>query len=645
MSKTNSFYKKNRRTGVCIMFHHVKYYQDIILFGLLLWLKAIVFRLIVLPPILMKGVFSDLLFSVIIVSLVTILTSRRVRKYVLYGINIIVSLIWFSASTYQNYYGSIPTYLTLTSLGQVGQIGESISASIQPIYYIFALDLLIILIIFVINKFRKRSSFTFINVSPRRSKVVLVSVIALVASLILSAGLIYQSKSIVNEKELARHLGLYHYQVAYALKSDKQVNTSTTLTEEERQQLMSQIKDMLAEQNQSEKAYTGVAAGTHVLTIQLEAFQNFLIGLEVNGQVITPFLNEFVQSNFYFDHVYQQIGEGNTSDAEFLANTGAYPQGDLAMSKLVGQKEVQSLPRLLKQHQYSTYTFHVNDVSFWNRNELYPALGFDKYYEKADFVNDEFNFFGASDEELYRVAFEQLQQKDEAGENFYAHLIATSGHHPFVIPEQFQTLQLPESLQGTQLGHYLQAAHYVDKQLGLFVAELEESGMLAQTTLVIYGDHFGLQQQDNPPEWVSEQLGIVYHDTLTRFNIPLIIAVPGVQGEHVSLTGGQVDIVPTVLNLLGITTDDTEMILFGEDLLNSETNTIGIRYYMPTGTFINEDVFYVPGDQFSTGTAIDRDTFQPITDLSSLEEDYNYIMEVMKASDRYTSNYRKVITD
>src|SRR5690606_4439291 len=126
--------------------------------------------------------------------------------------------------------------------------------------------------------------------------------------------------------------------------------------------------------------------------------------------------------------------------------------------------------------------------------------------------------------------------------------ITTSGHHPFVIPEQYQTLNLPESLLDTQLGHYLQTAHYVDEQLALFVGKLVESGMLDHTTLVLYGDHFGLQQQDNPAQWVSEQLNIPYHDTLSRFNIPFILAVPNIKGEQIKLTGGQVDILPTLLN-------------------------------------------------------------------------------------------------
>lgn len=616
-------------------------YKDIIIFSILIWLKALAFRIIVLSPLLVKGMFADLLMTMIVISLATLVASQKLRPYVLFSINIVLSLIWFSASTYSNYYGSIPTYLTLTSLGQVGQIGASISASIEPIYYIYAIDIIILIVLFILRLIKKKCPEAY-SQQPSRKRVALYSSIVLIVALILSAVLIRQAKIITNELELARHLGMYHYQVAFALQKDNARATKKALTEEERQQLIEEIRKMVEHNDNSEKLYQGVAKDTNVIAIQLEAFQNFLINLEVNGQVITPFLNEFIKDNFYFDHVYQQIGEGNTSDAEFTLNAGAYPQGQLAMSKIVGNKEVESLPRFLKQYNYNAYTFHINDVTFWNRNELYPALGFDKYYDKQSFVNDEFNFFGASDEELFRVVFDELSEKATNGEKFFTHVITTSGHHPFVIPEQYQTLDLPEDLEGTQLGHYLQAAHYVDGQLEHFITKLKDSGLLDTTTLVVYGDHYGLQQQDNPAAWVSEQLAINYHDTLSRFNIPLIIAVPHVKGETVQLTGGQVDIAPTLLNLLGLSTANSDFLLFGEDLINSTTNTIGIRYYMPTGTFINEDILYIPGDSFITGQAINIHTYEPVEDLSLLKEDYDYIMKLMKESDRYTSQYRSL---
>lgn len=106
---------------------------------------------------------------------------------------------------------------------------------------------------------------------------------------------------------------------------------------------------------------------------------------------------------------------GNTSDAEFMSNTSIYPIGTLAMSTGFGDRELPSLPRLLRDKGYEAYTFHVNQVGFWNRNELYPALGFNGYYDKDYFTNDHFNAFGASDEQLYITGVEKMAELQKKG--------------------------------------------------------------------------------------------------------------------------------------------------------------------------------------------------------------------------------------
>ena len=66
----------------------------------------------------------------------------------------------------------------------------------------------------------------------------------------------------------------------------------------------------------------GVAEGRNLIVIQLESFQNFVINAEYNGQEITPNLNEIIKGDtIYLDRYYQQIGSGNTSDANLQQTT------------------------------------------------------------------------------------------------------------------------------------------------------------------------------------------------------------------------------------------------------------------------------------------------------------------------------------
>lgn len=330
-----------------------------------------------------------------------------------------------------------------------------------------------------------------------------------------------------------------------------------------------------------------LAKGKNVIVIQMEAFQNFPLHQSLDGQELTPVLNRLAGEGFYFPHVYQQIGPGNTSDAEFMSNTSIYPIGTLAMSTGFGDRELPSLPRLLRDKGYEAYTFHVNKVGFWNRNQLYPALGFNGYYDKGHYTNDHFNAFGASDVQLYITAVDELAKLQQKGTPFYAQLVTASSHHPFKIPDAAKRITLPEDLQDTMLGDYLTAINYTDYAIGTLIEGLKQNGLWENTVLMLYGDHFGLQPKDVPPEQVETALGMKYDSRVSRFNIPLIIHVPGMeQGRVVDRTGGQMDFVPTLANLLGIPLKEESYTAFGQDLLNVDHNVVGMRYYLPTGSFL-----------------------------------------------------------
>ena len=128
--------------------------------------------------------------------------------------------------------------------------------------------------------------------------------------------------------------------------------------------------------------------------IQLESVQNFVVGLEVAGQEVTPNLNDLVGESFYFDNVDQQIAKGNTSDAEFIANTSLYPTGILPMSQQTSGLDVPSLPKYLDPYGYESVTLHTNEAKFWDRDSMYPSLGFDRYYDKEYFGEEDVIHFG-----------------------------------------------------------------------------------------------------------------------------------------------------------------------------------------------------------------------------------------------------------
>ncbi len=143
----------------------------------------------------------------------------------------------------------------------------------------------------------------------------------------------------------------------------------------------------------------------------MESTENFVIGLSLNGQEVTPNLNRLITESVYFPNFYSQIGQGNTSDAEFIVNTSIYPRAKGAISTDFIGLSYPSLPRLLKDQGYTSLTFHPNTITFWSRDNLYPGLGFDKIYEKKFYQDEDLlGPWGSSDEMLFKKALPILKE-------------------------------------------------------------------------------------------------------------------------------------------------------------------------------------------------------------------------------------------
>ncbi|MBP2002417.1 phosphoglycerol transferase MdoB-like AlkP superfamily enzyme [Paenibacillus shirakamiensis] len=602
---------------------------------ILLFLKLILLRYFFFDGIEWLRLATDALAVLSLLSILELLLPSRAKGVGYWMFNLIFSLLLFSSTVYFNHFNSIPTYTALNELHQVTKIKSSIQSTLKWSDFIYFVDVFVFAFVWII--YRIRGVRIPRRTSIRKTGMILTAII----SLALSAIYINNGKSIANELAQAENLGFFDYQVAAALKA-KEENIAV---------LSGNIQDTIAQVDalqasypyQSDKlktavtpAYFGKAKGKNLIMVQMEAFQNFPIHLTLDGQPVTPVLNQLASEGLYFPNVFQEIGQGNTSDAEFMSNTSIYPTGTVAMSSGFGDRELPSLPRLLQKYNYEASTFHVNDVGFWDRSKLYPALHFNQYYDKPFYNNDHFNDFGASDEELYRVGVDKLSASQSEDKPFYGQFVTVSSHFPFKIPDDQVRINIPANMQGTEIGEYIKAVNYTDYAIGTLVEKLKANGMWDDTVLVFYGDHFGLQPQDIDPSTLSTQLGIHYDERITRFNIPLIIHIPGqTEGKVITQVGGQLDIMPTVANLLGISLSKEKFTAFGHDLMNTDKNIIGSRYYLPTGSFFNNDILFVPGKGFEDGKAVSLKTMEPLADFTKYKTDYDYILKLMNLSDTY----------
>ncbi|GAA4707329.1 LTA synthase family protein [Brevibacillus fulvus] len=526
--------------------------------------------------------FISFLFDSLFLFVVTLafeFLPKQWKNYPYLLINLLASTFFLGITMYYDFFGKMVNYYALLQLGQVGGIQGSVFSLLKPIYSLFYVDILLL----GLSGFSKR----VIGYTRLRLRKLSLAIVLLALVFVLSGSFVMIGHA---ESSSALDHGIFYYEAEQVLaKTAFKKQRKITFTNADIQKIKG--TDPIVNPQ-----YFGVAKDKNVIMIQLESFQNFLIGLKINGQEVTPNLNQLVKESYYFPRFFSQIGQGNTSDAEFIVNSSLYPLENGGISQVYGNKAFPSLPRLLNASGYWTATFHPNDVSFWNRDDLYPALGFSTYFDDDFFGKEDLVGMGASDEVLYRKTAGELQK--HRGQKFYAHLISLSSHHPFEIPSaKLDSFTLPPDYSGTFLENYLLATHYADRALGQFIDQLKQDQLWDDTLFVVYGDHFGfpLDQANKRKSLVTSMLGRDY-TIRDVFNVPFIVKVPHQQtGEVRENVGGQVDVLPTLANLLGIPLD--KQIHFGTDLLNSHRNLLGERFYMPEGSFINDHVIHVDGKQ------------------------------------------------
>ncbi|KAI7264853.1 hypothetical protein KC345_g8700 [Hortaea werneckii] len=527
---------------------------------------------------------------------------------------------------YFKYYGVIVTYHAAEQVNQVTAVRNSVFSLMDPYYLLIFIDIIVLGFYFFINKNGRTYKKDKINRHNGR----MLHTVLFAVSFGLCLFNILPNKASMNEIKKAQEMGILNYEAYTIFAQDKpELVDASEIT----QDTINQLKGI---DTSAVSPYAGAAKGKNLIIVQMESFQNFLLGLKVDGQEITPNLNRFMEESLYFPNFYQMVGQGNTSDAEFVVNSSFYipPQGAATMSYV--DKELPSLPRLLQSSGYQTATFHTNDVEFWNRGELYSSLGWEHYYDHQFFGDEDAFFFGASDEVLYRKTSEKLKEMNDAGQPFYAQVISMSSHHPFTIPEEKYKMKLPERYEGTFVGDYVRAQNYADYAFGQFMDELKANGLWDNSVIMVYGDHMGLpiySLDHDDKELMTEIYGHEY-GYANMLNIPLLIHGPALAPQTLTQVGGEVDIMPTAASLLGVSMDNH--IYFGQDLLSQSYNLLPQRYYLPTGSFVNNEELFLSGSGFEDGQhyTLSGDGIKP---LQSTEDEFNRALELLRMSDSYVT--------
>jgi lipoteichoic acid synthase len=593
-------------------------HHSIVLLLVVLFIKIYAFQVVVFEN---TSFFHVLLVEfpmwALVLSVLMLLFKKR-TWLAIWLYSLILSVLFIVVVYYTRYFSTVPSYYDVKQIYQSNSVGGTVALLGSPYDFLFFLDT--VLIVPLIWFFKKKTT----SFASAKRWAVGFGCIGLIMTVIAFR------YPLIDVSYFAKKHGYIQSQFVQAYENS--LGTAFASQEYMSEKELESLKGNTYVPASQHSTF-GLAKNRHVFIIQWESLQEFTINQKINGQEITPNLNALLKESAYFDNVYQQIGAGNTSDAEWLMHTSLYPEGmDPTVNTLEGE-EIPSLVWTLKKNGYGAATYHADDITYWSRDKLYPALGFDYIYTSNEIPNEKEIGFGPADEVLFNFVDEQLPKQLKTHEKMYSNIITLTSHTPFEMPEEYKFLDLPENYKETYAGNYFQSVRYTDEQIGLFIKKLKKLGIYDESVILIYGDHSGLHGApvtETDKTFLKEVLGHEY-TMQDRFVVPVLFTVPGIfTGEKYSHLGGQIDLMPTLLNLLGIE-HDTQMI--GHNLFHYKKNLLGMRYYLPGGSFISDKTFYTAPSAKQPASIYDRKTMKKTKNTNRLQERMDNTLSIMEYSD------------
>jgi lipoteichoic acid synthase len=486
--------------------------------------------------------------------------SKKIHSFALLMTMLITTGVLYADLLYFRFYTDFVTLPILFQFKNVGGIGPSTFELMSPWDLFLFSDLIIAG--WLLKKKRRLQTVTTKDKSAYLTIALLMVLISIAAGLIKSP---YLFQEAYDREQMVTAIGPYNYHVfdiGYALGVNlNPLVASKTDTD-------SPVNYTMSKKNGQSDLF-GVAKGKNVILISMESTQNFVINTKVGGTEITPFLNSLVEDSFYFDQIYDQTAQGKTSDSEFMIDTGLYPLASGSVFVRKPENTFKSMPHILKdKDDYYSAVFHGNDASFWNRDIMYESLGYDRFYSKKDYDVTEENSvnYGIKDIPFFTQSIAYLKDLPQP---FYSRFITLTNHFPFLLEDEDQIIPQAET-EVDVVNRYVTTVRYEDEAIKHFFNELKDQGIYDDSIFVLYGDHYGISEKYEPG--VFELLGMkdtpLNHMQLQQ--VPLIIHVPGLKGKTISSIGGEIDIRPTILHLLGMKSG--ENLSFGHNLFTRVPN-------------------------------------------------------------------------
>ena len=306
---------------------------------------------------------------------------------------------------------------------------------------------------------------------------------------------------------------------------------------------------------------TAVFRPRNVVVFILESFGSEYIGaMNRSTQGIhdcTPFLDSLIAHSLTFD---VSLANGRKSIDAMPSVLAGIPmlKDHLFLTPTIMSKEITGLAKELGNKGYYSAFFHGADNGSMGFQAFSKVIGYNDYFGMEEFVRKP-EYDGSAAFDGYWAIWDEEFLKymcDEIGtfrEPFVASAFTASSHHPFNVPQCYESIYPQEG----NLPIY-RGIRYSDHALRLFFERASKQPWFANTLFVLTADHTNLSEHPD------------YQSDYGKFRVPVIFYCPqdSLQGRRDAIAQ-QADIFPSILGYLGY---DKPIISFGQNLFNTPDN-------------------------------------------------------------------------
>lgn len=364
--------------------------------------------------------------------------------------------------------------------------------------------------------------------------------------------------------------------------------------------------------------YTGIFEGKNLIFLQLEGMDTWLLNSKD-----TPNLYGLLENSLNFENHYSYYtGGGSTFNSEFAVNTGFITPISYIRNAYTFNTNTfpYSMPNTFKELGYSVNAFHMNEGEYYSRRLNYQEWGYDNYYGLRDIKEYEDISYELDRELILNEDFYEKMFSQDG--RFVNYLITYTTHMPYeaiggkglLLAKEKYGEEIPELSEEDCARMY---ASETDHMVGLLLKALEENGLLENTVIVAYADHYLYTLSDKT---------ILDNYKETKNNLinqtPFFIWSYGMEGETISKVNSQLDILPTVLNLFGV--EYKNKCYVGFDILDEEYT--GYVFFSDYSWY--DGNVYVENGEVQNGVEIEANYVQQMnTHINQLIQKNDWILK------------------